>query len=384
MYNEPKKIVHFLNSFKVGGIESVVIELCNQLTLKGHEVFLIVLSREPIIKPFFVDKEVKVIYLNLNVYTIPGILKSWFFGSIKISKTIKRINPDIIHLHSYFQIFAFICFSIRLSNFKGKVFRTIHTSGIFYENNRFIDKCRLFLEKLTIASFPISLIAISSTILQNNFRFFNLTESTNRLIYNGISMKKFSLPINRCDLRKDLDVKDSDQVVIYVSRFVPGKNHLRLLKDWVDVKENNDSLKLWLLGDGPLKNEAIQYAKRLKIFDSIKFIGEVENVSNYLLSADIGIFPSDFEGFPISLIEKLAAGLPTITSDIDIFNEIIQSGVNGIIIKLSIQSSIGDAILKLANDKLLQKRLKENAHKLALNFTIEKMTNQTLDYYNNV
>ncbi len=79
-------------------------------------------------------------------------------------------------------------------------------------------------------------------------------------------------------------------------------------------KEKKNSL-LMFVGDGADSNEIKNYVKQLKLEEYTLFVGEKDNVSEYLSAMDIFVLPSLFEGLPLSAIEAQASGLPTFISD---------------------------------------------------------------------
>ena len=101
--------------------------------------------------------------------------------------------------------------------------------------------------------------------------------------------------------------------------------------------------------------------KALKNCPGIINVGWKENVSDYLLVADVNVFPSEREGMPVNLMESLAMGIPVITSDSRGCNEVVRHNINGLLLKNNSVQELSDNMLTLFNDHDLRKTLSENA-----------------------
>jgi len=102
---------------------------------------------------------------------------------------------------------------------------------------------------------------------------------------------------------------------VHVGRFNTQKNHkflIQLFKQFNNVHSNSN---LFLLGEGNLANEIETQIKALNLEGKVHCMGTVSNVKDYLQAMDIMVFPSLFEGLPVSIIEAQATGLPCVLSD---------------------------------------------------------------------
>ncbi|MGI6114024.1 MAG: glycosyltransferase family 1 protein [Mahellales bacterium] len=135
------------------------------------------------------------------------------------------------------------------------------------------------------------------------------------IIYNAIDFKSFIFNENkRTKARKEFGVEDK-LVIGHVGRFHSSKNHEFIIDIFKEVHEINEETKLLLIGDGKLRETIENKVSRLALKDSVIFAGIRTDVSYLLQAMDIYVFPSLFEGFPVTLIEAQAAGLTCIISD---------------------------------------------------------------------
>ena len=135
------------------------------------------------------------------------------------------------------------------------------------------------------------------------------------VIPNGFNLSKFSFDVEkRLTMRKKLGLED-DFAVVHVGRLSPQKNHKFLLNIFAHVVEKCSKSKLFLIGDGELKEEIEKHAENLKIQENVIFLGSLTNVGDYLQAMDAMIFPSLYEGFGTVVLETQCNGLPTLASD---------------------------------------------------------------------
>ena len=117
----------------------------------------------------------------------------------------------------------------------------------------------------------------------------------------------------RAKVRAELSLRDAF-ALMHVGRMVYAKNHEFLLDVFEQVLAKEPSAKLVLVGDGELRSEIEAKAKALPE-GSVLFLGTRTDISELLQAADVFVFPSRFEGMPVTMIEAQAAGLPGIKSD---------------------------------------------------------------------
>jgi len=136
------------------------------------------------------------------------------------------------------------------------------------------------------------------------------------LMPNLIFTDNFKYNVANCDkIKVQLSLEKSARIYGHLGSLTKPKNHSFLLDVFALIKKKESNSVLVLVGDGPLMPSIIKKAKKLNIFESIKFVGNVSNPNDYLHCFDVMIFPSLFEGFPMSLIEAQACGVYTIASD---------------------------------------------------------------------
>lgn len=103
--------------------------------------------------------------------------------------------------------------------------------------------------------------------------------------------------------------------IIHIGRFNLQKNHGFLLQIFAALMAKDSSYHLYLVGEGELKQEIEKMVKRLQLEDHVSFLGVRTDVDELLQAMDIFLFPSLFEGLPVSLVEAQASGIKCVISD---------------------------------------------------------------------
>ena len=116
-------------------------------------------------------------------------------------------------------------------------------------------------------------------------------------------------------VREELAIPPNTFVVGHVGRFAPPKNHRFILQIFSKVLEKNKNSILLLVGDGELRKETEKQAAELGIAEKVMFTGLRSDVPKVLQAMDVFLFPSIYEGLPVSIVEAQAAGLPCLISD---------------------------------------------------------------------
>ncbi|ADQ81912.1 glycosyltransferase family 4 protein [Riemerella anatipestifer] len=206
--------------------------------------------------------------------------------------------------------------------------------------------------------------------------------SSNGINTTHFSPKQISEELKK-QLRKELDIKDTDFVYIFVGRLVGDKGINELIKAFKQIQKQN--IKLLLVGAeerdlDPLKTETIQEIERNK---NIIAVGFQKDVRPYFAIADALVFPSYREGFPNVVMQAGAMGLPSIVSNINGCNEIIENNKNGLIVPSKDVESLRKAMQIIIDDDNLYLRLKENSREMIVScYQREFVWEELLKEYN--
>ena len=136
------------------------------------------------------------------------------------------------------------------------------------------------------------------------------------IIPNAINMEAFCYDEKKAKrVRTELGVADDELLCGHVGTFTTPKNHDFLMDIFCELLKINPKARLVCCGAGPLMSKVKEKVRRLEIQKQIIFTGVVSNANEYMMAMDVMVFPSFNEGFPVTIIEAEATGLPVVMSD---------------------------------------------------------------------
>jgi glycosyltransferase involved in cell wall biosynthesis len=152
-------------------------------------------------------------------------------------------------------------------------------------------------------------------------------------------------------------VGSSVPVLIAVGRLVEQKGFSYLLQA-LKILLKRRPVRLWILGNGPLKSSLEAQARDLGIAEHVQFLGFRPNPFKYTARADIFVLSSLWEGLPSVLLEAMALGLPVVATRAPYGpEEVIQDGSNGCLVSVAQPEAMADCIDALLQDTYRRSRL---------------------------
>ena len=173
-------------------------------------------------------------------------------------------------------------------------------------------------------------ITVVSQNLKQELVNHNIDENKITVIPNGIDTSRFGLQ-NRDNCRASLGIISKAPMVLYVGRLSEEKNISALIRATSILAQENNTMMLYLVGDGPLRSQLNALVNELGIENSVIFVGKVshDQVSLWMGAADFFCLPSLREGCPNVILEALGSGKPVIASRVGAIPEVVteKSGI---------------------------------------------------------
>jgi len=379
-----KNIVHILDSLGFGGRENVVIDICNNLDIEKYNVFVIILTNDENYAKSKLNSCITFFSLPIKHNGLVGFntFSNFFKAVFELRKLLVSIKPDIIHTHSFLHRLLISSIAIKSILFSFKYFHTVHTSGMYYKSNSFFDNIKLSIDRFALGLNRPYLIGISEIVQENNIKYFKRQTKKSIYIPNGINLDFFNKERHKIHSSM-FGVLDDDIVITYVARLCKGKNHLTLLKSITLLKKKYPTIKVFLAGDGDMRVEIEKFIFENDLQGYIYLLGSISNVVELLTVTKIAVFPSEFEGFTLTLIEKMAMGLPVVAADNDIFKKLICDGENGLLYSMFDEVELAKCISNLIEDDILYNTISKNALLFSKIFSIQRMVSEHEIYYEN-
>lgn len=171
--------------------------------------------------------------------------------------------------------------------------------------------------------------------------------------------------------------------MVMVARYGPQKDHPTLLRALAGLQELEWELDL--IGDGPLMGETESMAASLGLSGRVHFLGQRMDVAEIVARSQVSLLVTNWEGFPLSILEAMRAGLPVIASAVGGIEESVRDGETGYLVPRGDVEVLRDRIRRLLTDPSL--RLRQGATGRTYferHFTLDHFVAQTLDVYRHV
>jgi GalNAc-alpha-(1->4)-GalNAc-alpha-(1->3)-diNAcBac-PP-undecaprenol alpha-1,4-N-acetyl-D-galactosaminyltransferase len=161
---------------------------------------------------------------------------------------------------------------------------------------------------------------------------------------------------------------------IAIGRLQPQKGFDLLIRAFSQLRHKYPDWQLTILGEGPMRGELEELRAQLQLTDRIHLPGQVKNVNAYLRQADIFVLSSRFEGFPMSLCEAMACGLPVLATDcLSGPREIITDGVDGVLVVAEDINALALGLDALMSDPAKRQQLAQAAPQILNRFGLEQV-----------
>ena len=235
---------------------------------------------------------------------------------IKYIKTLKEIlikeKYDILHFNMNSAVFLQPLIAAKLAKTKVII---AHSHNSYSDKGILKDILHNFM-KMFIPFFANTFFACSDYAGKWFFNDKIIKKDDYYIIKNGINTNKFIFDIDmRNKKRKELNLKDTDIVIGHVGRFNKQKNHKYLIEVFKNIYSKNRNLKLFLVGEGPLKDEVKKMIIDNNLENSIIMLGKRQDMNELYQAFDGFVLPSLYEGLPLVGVEAQIAGCRCILSD---------------------------------------------------------------------
>ncbi|MFH1688854.1 MAG: glycosyltransferase family 4 protein [Candidatus Eisenbacteria bacterium] len=285
----------------------------------------------------------------------------------KVRRMLLAERFDVLHLHE--PLMPWLCLAVLAE-------AEVPVVGTFHANNDGALGYRLFRPLLEnyVARLDAR-IAVSAAAVRTVSRHFG---GDYTVIPNGVDIERFS-PAARARDGRDFNV-------LFVGRLEPRKGAKYLLRALPRILREVPRARLVVVGSGPMSG---YYRSHLPegVSDRVVFAGRVsgEELARQYAEADVFCSPATGgESFGIVLIEAMAAGAAVVASDIAGYRDVVKDGTTGLLVRRGDPDSIAEAIVRLAHDDGLRRRLVESARRDVRQYSWSRVTRRILDVYESV
>lgn len=351
----------------IGGAHIHVKDLAKELTKHGVKVTVMVGGRGPFTR-LLADESVSVLSLRQLDRSIKPLRDMLAFRELRAE--IRRMNPDLVVLHSSK---AGLLGRLATSTLKIPSSFTVH--GWSFTEGIGSVRAKVFhaIEAAT-ARFTDKVIVVSSYDKQLARRKRVVGDDRMEVVHNGIH--------DDPSFRRAIPDRNPVKLIM-VARMDHQKDHLVLIETLRNMKDLEWNLDL--VGDGPQRPTIEDRISEVGLSQRVRVLGLRTDVHDLLAQAQVFVLTSHWEGFPLTTLEAMRAGLPVVVSDVGGAAEAIVHGRTGLTVVRNDIGSLSEALRKLITNSELRSTMGfEGRRHFEKHFTFKRMFRKTVKVYKDV
>lgn len=374
--NRPLRIAHIIGNLERGGAQAMLLDMMRRLDRDRFDPFLIHL-KDP--NDFAAEVHGKLWECHKVRAT-----RSYRFGELRhLALRLTELRPDVVHTHADF------------ANFAGRA-AAIHARVpwvvVHYQNtyeHRFGPAFRRMEEDL--AARTDAYIACSEGVSDFLARKLDLKGRPVELLPNAIDLEPFrSEAERRAENRRRFLIPDGAFHILHTARLEPHKQPGQLIRA-LRLAPPPGEWRLTLVGGGSLaeklerelhqEDDAAAARGEGRLAPWVHFAGWSGEIPAWMSTADVFCLVSKNEGLPLSLVEAMAAGVPTVASDIIGPQEVLDRSRYGALVDSSHPEQIAAAIRRYREDDAFRRETIEKGRQRAVEYSVERYIPRLEDFY---
>lgn len=329
---DEKKLLIILGSMGRGGAERVISLISDYVCKKGWKVYIVLLLFNKV--DYEVNNNVSIINLTGNTNSRIKRLPGWIVG---IRRILREIKPDcLLSFAARINIISLLsCIGL-----KQKIV-------ISERNDPYMDGRTKIIDFMTKILYPKADAIVFQTKRAQSY-------------FENVKFKRIYRIPNPIFVSKKAENMNLNKIVS-VGRLTEQKNHKMLIDAFYDLHFDLPEVKLYIYGEGELKDELLQYVEKLNIERFVIFKGNVNNVHEQIADAAVFVLSSTYEGLSNALLEAMSMGLPCISTNCAGADEYIINYENGLLVPINNKNQLYKAMKKMLNDRQLREKCKKEA-----------------------
>lgn len=366
----PLRIVHVVDKFgvrgsSIHGISRLLAWWLPRFDSRRYALRLIGLRGGDAAEAHLKEQGLEIVSLNkgkFDLSTLPALIR-----------LIREARADIVHLHGY-----------GASNFGRLAARATGAKAVVHEH--FVDPAMpgyQLLPDALLARWTDWGIAVSESVKTFMVAQRRMPASRVQVIYNGAPLREFK-PVNgpvAAQERLRWKIPDGAAVLTAVGRLDEQKGNRYLLDASASLIRAGHRIKVLLVGDGPLQGALQAQCRALGIEQDVIFTGFQANIPLLQSITTIQVFPSLWEGTPLTLFEAMAMRRPIVSTTVDGLGEVLRHGETGLLVPPRDPGALARAIGELLAQPPKAEQLAERALQESRRFDIQRTVDEIQAVY---
>ena len=295
------RVMQITNNLGIGGLERVVVNLCKHLNKDMFEVSVCCLSfRGPFAEELMSD--------GIPVFLSPHLTEATdYLAFWKLKNILRSVNPHIVHTHNinamFDGFFASILAGIPIN---------IHTD----HGRIFPDKMRYMVLEGIISIFLDHIIVVSEQIKENLIHYEHIANKKITVVNNGIDGHRYDISIDIAKKKQELGLDSFTNIIGLGVRLTQPKGITYLIQASPLILERYPQTAFVIAGEGDLMSALKKETRKFNVDSHFIFLGPRLDLNEILQLFDIYVLPSISEGFPLVILEAMAAGKAIVATNV--------------------------------------------------------------------
>src|SRR3989338_8234708 len=351
------RILYVIWSLDLGGAEQVVMNLVRHIDRAKFEPVVCCLNQKGRYGADIEQSGTKVIELNKLPKLDPFIIS-------KLMRVMKEEKIDLVHTHLF------------TSNLWGRL--AAFFAGVpVVSTEHNMDSWKRFYHWLVdsiLVRVTRKMIFVSEQVRNYYEQKLGALKDKSAVLYNGININQFAAKVDRADILREFGIAKDANVIGIVGRLVPQKGHGVFIEMIFNLRQKGVNAVGLIIGDGELRKELEKMRDDLKLKDFILFTGFRKDIDRLYVAMDVLVMTSTREGFPMTLLEAMAAGVPVVAADVGGVKECVTNGENGVLIDSAIAQDYADRVAELIDRiELRLKFIESGKRRVEREFSVSNM-----------
>jgi len=341
---------------RMHGVKRLFAWMIPRFDPQRFKVSLISLRKRDLSADTLEELGIDVSYLHKSRFdpsTLPALLKE-----------VDRREADVLHMHGY----GATTFG-RLAGAMRRIPTVLHEHANLTSTPWFQK-----IADRALAPYTDVAIAVSRSTADFTVRERLLPLDRTKVVYLGVPLDEFSRPRSADEVREaraSLGIGPDDFAIGTITRLMPSKGNEFLVGAVRQVVAAVPRARVFIVGEGELQTSLEAQAGDLELGDRLVFPGFVRDVAQALSAFDLVVFPSLWEGTPLTAFEALAMGKPIVSTDADGLTDILTDRGDAWIVPRRDSAALARAIVALAGDEAERERLGRVARETGRRYDID-------------
>ncbi|HEY0961583.1 MAG TPA: glycosyltransferase [Pseudomonadales bacterium] len=376
----PIRLVKVMTTFAAGGTEGQVANIARRIDRTRFDLQFACLRKWGFYLDEIEQNRIPVMEYPLRSFFSPRAMVQ----QARFAKYLREQHTQIVHSYNFYSN----VFAVPAAKLAGVplVIASIRDQGVY------LSAAQRHAQRLACRFADLVLVnahSIREWLIEDGY-----PADKVRIIRNGIDLSRYSGKAGETGVRQELGLPPDAPLVLMLSRLNPQKGVDDFIKAAAMVRLQRPDVRFLLIGekltyqgdgfgpDAPYHNYLHELCVNLGVDDRIVFTGHRSDVPALLAEGAISVLPSHSEGLSNTLLESMTAGLPIVATRVGGNPELVEDGLNGILVPPQAPATLANAILRILADPALAERFSTAARaKATQHFAMDKMIRDTEALY---